>query len=111
MTQERESVIPGTLNVLILKTLSMGPRHGYGIGKWISRTTEDVLQVGEGVLYPALHRLERDGLIAAEWRRAPSGRRAKFYELTSAGRRSLVEETESWKRSSGAVAKVLEAES
>lgn len=111
MTQERESVIPGTLNVLILKTLSMGPRHGYGIGKWISRTTEDVLQVEEGVLYPALHRLERDGLIAAEWRRAPSGRRAKFYELTSAGRRSLAEETERWKRSSGAVTKVLEAES
>lgn len=111
MTKERENVIPGTLNVLILKTLSMGPRHGYGIGKWISRTTEDVLQVEEGVLYPALHRLERDGLIAPEWRRAPSGRRAKFYELTSAGRRALAEETERWERSSGAVTKVLEAES
>ena len=111
MTREREGVIPGTLNVLILKTLSMGPRHGYGISKWISLTTDDVLQVEEGVLYPALHRLERDGLVAAEWRRAPSGRRAKFYELTRAGRRSLAEEAERWERSSGAVAKVLEAES
>ena len=111
MAPDRQSVIPGTLNVLILKTLSMGPRHGYGIVKWIRRTTEDVLQVEEGVLYPALHRLERDGLITAEWRRAPSGRRAKFYELTSVGRRSLAEETERWARSSGAVTKVLEAES
>lgn len=88
----------------------MGPRHGYGIGKWISRATDDILQVEEGVLYPALHRLERDGLVAAEWRRAPSGGRAKFYESTSAGRRSLAEETQRWERSSGAVTKVLEAE-
>ena len=111
MISDRESVIPGTLNVLILKTLSVGARHGYGIGKWITRTTEDVLQVEEGVLYPALHRLEKDGLITAEWRRAPSGRRAKFYELTAAGRRTLAQETERWERSSGAVAKVLKAES
>lgn len=107
----RESLIPGTLNVLILKTLSLGPRHGYGISKWIGRTTEDVFQVEEGVLYPALHRLERDGLIASEWLRAPTGRRAKFYSLTEAGEKALQAEMGRWERSSGAVRKVLRAES
>lgn len=107
---ERESMIPGTLNVLILKTLSLGARHGYGITKWLRRTTADVLQVEQGVLYPALHRLERDGLIASEWLRAPSGRQAKFYSLTTEGRKALRAEEERWARASGAVQKVLSAE-
>lgn len=110
MTPESESLIPGTLNVLILKTLSLGPSHGYAISKWISRTTRDVFRVEEGVLYPALHRLERDGLIEAEWRRSESGRRAKFYSLTPRGEDALERERERWERSSRAVREVLEAE-
>lgn len=110
MAPERESLIPGTLNALILKTLSLGPRHGYGISKWISETTGDVFQVDEGVMYPALHRLERDGLISSHWLRAPSGRKAKFYSLTAAGERALDTEMERWERSSGAVQRVLRAE-
>ena len=110
MALERENMIRGTLNVLVLKTLSLGPRHGYAISKWIGRTTLDVVQVEEGVLYPALHRLERDGLIESEWRRSERGRRAKFYSLTSDGERALQDERERWKRSSGAVWKVLEAD-
>jgi PadR family transcriptional regulator PadR len=110
LAPERESLIPGTLNVLILKTLSLGPRHGYGISKWIGETTADVFQVEEGVMYPALHRLERDGLISSEWLRAPTGRRAKFYALTAAGERALATEMARWERSSGAVHRVLRAE-
>ena len=110
MESEREGMIPGTLNVMILKTLSLGPRHGYGITKWLRQTTADVLQVEQGVLYPALHRLERAGLIAAEWLRAPSGRQAKFYSLTPEGIRALNAEQARWERASGAVQQVLSAE-
>jgi PadR family transcriptional regulator PadR len=109
VSSNREAMIPGTLNVLVLKTLSLGSRHGYGICKWIAQTTGDVLQVEEGVLYPALHRLERDGLIASEWMLSPSGRRAKFYSLTSKGEGVLEQERGRWRRASGAVSKVLEA--
>src|ERR687883_925916 len=79
----------GTLDILVLKAVSWGPRHGYAIGRWIRETTEDVLTVQEGALYPALHRLERRGLLAEEWRRSETGRQAKYYELTAAGREQL----------------------
>lgn len=103
MTIEREPLIPGTLNVLILRALSAGPLHGYGIGKWITERTADVLRAEEGVLYPALHRLERDGAIEAEWGRNDTGHRAKFYSLTEDGRERLEAETARWIRSSRAV--------
>jgi len=76
----------GTLDILILKALTWGPRHGYAIGRWIRETTEDVLAVQEGALYPALHRLERRGVISEEWGETDTGRQAKYYTLTSAGR-------------------------
>jgi len=86
----------GTLDLLVLKAVSWGPRHGYAIGRWIRETTDDVLVVQEGVLYPALHRLERRGLLREEWRRSETGRDAKYYTLTTAGRRALRAETSRW---------------
>lgn len=106
---KRENIIPGTLNVLILKALSWGPAHGYAISKWIQRTTDEQLRVEEGVLYPALHRLERDRLLASEWGVNDTGRRAKFYSLTRRGKKQLEAEIERWRRSSTAVSKVVEA--
>ena len=107
---KREGLIPGTLNALILKALSIEPRHGYAVSKWISRTTKDTFLVEEGVMYPALHRLERAGLIESEWQRSESGRRVKFYSLTRSGRRALAEEVARWERSSQAVWDVLNAD-
>ena len=109
MTAKRENIIPGTLNVLILKALSWGPLHGYAISKWIRQTTEEELRVEEGVLYPALHRLERDRLLESEWGINDTGRRAKFYSLTDRGRRMLDAEVARWKRSSEAVSRVVNA--
>ena len=109
MTEPRNSLIPGTLNVLILKALSWGPLHGYAISKWIQRSTDEVLRVEEGVLYPALHRLERDEFLEAEWGVNDTGRRAKFYSLTAAGKKHLEAEVARWKRSSEAVSSVLDA--
>lgn len=109
MSAKRDNIIPGTLNVLILKALSWGPLHGYAISKWIRRTTEDELRVEEGVLYPALHRLERDRLLESEWRINDTGRRAKFYFLTERGRSGLDTEIARWKRSSGAVSRIVDA--
>src|ERR671921_1115536 len=86
----------GTLDVLVLKTLSWGPRHGYAIARWLEETTDDVIQVEEGSLYPALYRLERRGLLEAEWGTSEIGRRAKIYRLTPAGRRQLRAETADW---------------
>ena len=97
----------GTLDLLILKAVSWGPRHGYAIGRWIRDTTEDVLVVQEGVLYPALHRLERRGLLEEEWRRSETGRDAKYYTLTAAGRRELRAETSRWVEHSRAVNRAL----
>ena len=111
MTPERENLIPGTLNVLVLKALSLGSLHGYAISKWIGETTRELFQVEEGVLYPALHRLERDGLVESEWRRSDRGRRAKFYSLTPSGKEALEDEVRRWDRSSSAVSRVLRAES
>jgi PadR family transcriptional regulator PadR len=97
----------GTLDLLILKAVSWGPSHGYAIGRWIRETTEDVLVVQEGVLYPALHRLERRGLLKEEWRRTETGRDAKFYSLTGAGRRELRAEVSRWLEHTRAVNRAL----
>lgn len=110
MTAPRDNLIPGTLNLLILKAVSTGPLHGYGISKWILDRTTDVLRVEEGVLYPALHRLEKDGTLEAEWGRNDTGRRAKFYSLTPAGTERLTAEIERWRRTSRAVEVVIAAE-
>jgi PadR family transcriptional regulator len=107
MTEAKSDLLQGTLDVLILKTLSPGAMHGWGISQRIQQLSEDVLQVNQGSLYPALYRLENQGWIKAEWGTSENNRRAKFYELTRAGRRQLTEETESWERFSAAVARVL----
>jgi len=99
--------LQGALELLILKTLARGPMHGYGIALHIQRITEDVLQVEEGSLYPALHRIEQAGWIGAEWKASENGRRAKYYKLKPAGRRRLAQEEQNWSRVAAAVAKVL----
>ena len=101
-------LLQGTLDVLVLKTLSWGPRHGYAIARWIRQTTDDVLRIEEGALYPALHRMERKGWIEAEWGISENNRRAKFYQLTSRGRAQLRAESTTWARYAAAVAKVLQ---
>jgi PadR family transcriptional regulator PadR len=101
-------ILQGTLDLLILKTVALGPIHGWNIAQRIQQVSKDVLQVQQGSLYPALHRLEHRGWIAAEWGVSGNNRRAKFYSLTSAGRKQLEDETSSWQRLSAAVARVLE---
>jgi PadR family transcriptional regulator PadR len=100
----------GTLDLLILKVVTMGPIHGYAIAQRIQQISRDVVQVQQGSLYPALHRLENKGLLAAEWKESETGREAKFYRLTAKGRRQLKEETESWARITGAIGLILGAE-
>ena len=100
----------GTLDILILKAVSWGPRHGYAIGRWIRETTSDDVIVQEGALYPALHRLELRGLIVAEWGVSENNRRARYYRLTAAGRKQLAKEEQSWSQLTGAVALVLNFE-
>jgi PadR family transcriptional regulator len=100
--------LKGTLDLMILKTLSWGPTHGYGIARWIEECTDDVLQVEEGSLYPALHKMEERGLIVAEWGISDHNRRAKFYRLTAAGKRQLTASHNYWSRFARAVSKVLE---
>ena len=100
--------LKGTLDLMILKTLSWAPAHGYGIARWIERCTDDALAVEEGSLYPALHRLEERGLIAAEWGVTELNRKAKFYRLTAAGKKQLRASQAYWTRFSDAVGKVLE---
>jgi PadR family transcriptional regulator, regulatory protein PadR len=101
----------GTLDILILKAVSWGPRHGYAIGRWIRETTADALTVQEGALYPALHRLEKRGLLSEEWGATDTGREAKFYALTAAGRAQLRAEVARWNRYSQAVSTALAATS
>jgi transcriptional regulator len=107
MPPSRTDLLQGTLDLLILRTLATGPMHGWGISQRIQQVSQDVLQVNQGSLYPALHRLEQQGLIAAEWGNSENNRQAKFYELTRDGRRQLAEETRNWERVSTAVARVL----
>ena len=98
----------GTLDLLILKVTSAGPIHGYAIAQRIQQISRDALQVQQGSLYPALHRLENRGLLAAEWKESETGREAKFYRLTAKGRKRLRSETENWQRLSEAVALILQ---
>jgi PadR family transcriptional regulator, regulatory protein PadR len=106
--EQSGELLQGTLDLLILKALARGPMHGYGVAEWIHQSSQDVLRVEEGALYPALHRLELRGLLSSEWGTSDNNRRAKFYALTAAGKRHLMEETEYWRRMSGAVARVLQ---
>lgn len=103
-------LVRGTLDLLLLKTLSWGPMHGLAIVRWIEETTGDGLQIEEGALYPALHRIEQKGWVAADWGYTDQGRKAKFYRLTAAGRRQLAAEQARWSRYTGLVDLVLTAE-
>lgn len=106
----RLDILQGTLDLLILKTLAPGPNHGWGISQRIQQVSGDVLQVNQGSLYPALHRLEHAGWIEAEWGASDNNRQAKFYRLTRAGQKQLRDETAQWARMSAAVGRVLDAE-
>lgn len=110
MTEPNTDVIQGTLDMLILKTLSLAPLHGYGITQRIERDSGDVFKVNPGSLLTALKRLERSGLVESEWGRTENARKAKFYTLTDAGRERLAAETADWRRRSGAVMRLLGAE-
>ena len=103
----RADLLPGTLDVLVLKAVSLGPLHGYGVLLRIEQMTDGALLVEQGALYPALFRLEQKGLLATKWGVSDNNRRAKFYRLTPAGRRRLKTETESWRRLSSAMAAAL----
>jgi transcriptional regulator len=109
MYADDRGVLQGTLDLLILKTLSWGSTHGYGIASWIEQITDDALRVEEGSLYPALHRLERKGLIEAEWGLSENNRRAKYYALTEGGRAELAARTEGWARLVDVVGRALES--
>jgi transcriptional regulator len=102
-------LLPGTLDLLILKAVSLGPLHGYGVLLRIQQISKEVLQIEQGSLYPALYRLEHQGLIESEWGVSDNNRRAKYYRLTAAGTRRLRTETEQWNRFSGAVSAILNA--
>src|SRR5579862_3805191 len=102
-------LLPGTLDMLILKTLMRGSMHGYAVVEFIHQTSEDVLRVEEGALYPALHRLELRGLLASEWGVSENNRRAKYYRLTAAGKKQLAQETAHWGKMAAAIARILEA--
>ena len=108
MPREPLDLLQGTLDVLILKTLSWGAMHGYAVSRWIRQRTDDVLAVEDAALYQALHRLERRGWIEAEWGLSENNRRAKYYRLTTDGRRQLRAEATTWRRYAEAVFKVLE---
>ena len=107
MTQEKIDLLQGTLDLLVLKTLALEPMHGFGISQRIQQVSKEVLQVQQGSLYPALHRLERRGWIAAEWGTSENNRKAKFYRLTRAGQKQLAEETVNWERITEAIGRVL----
>jgi transcriptional regulator len=102
-------ILRGTLDLLILKALSWGPTHGYSVAKWVEAATGDALALGEGTLYPALHRLEERGWVTATWGSSDNNRQAKFYTLTRRGRKQLDVETEKWRRYAGAVFAALGA--
>jgi transcriptional regulator len=106
----RADLLQGTLDLLVLKTLALGPLHGWGISKRLRELSDDAFHVNQGSLYPALYRLEDRGWVAATWGVSPEGRRAKFYRLTTAGRRQFAEERESWRQFAAALELVLAAE-
>ena len=108
MTQAKADLLQGTLDLLILRVLTLQPMHGWGIAQRIQQVSQDVLQVNQGSLYPALHRLEQQEWIASEWGTSENNRKAKYYRLTPAGERQLSAETENWARVSAAVVRILE---
>ena len=108
MARDDLQLLQGTLDVLVLKTLSWGPRHGYEIGQWIKEATDAELQVEDRAMYVSLHRMEERGWLEAEWARTENNRKAKYYQLTSEGRRQLVAKTDTWARYAAAVFKVLQ---
>ena len=109
MVKKNVDVLQGTLDMLILRTLALGPQHGWGISQRIQQVSDEVLQVNQGSLYPALHRLEQQGWLSASWGTSENNRQAKFYALTRAGRRQLEKETKNWVRLSAAVARIMES--
>ena len=109
MATERIDLPQGTMDLLILRTLALGPQHGWAISERVQQVSSDVLQIQQGSLYPALHRLERRGWIKAEWGTSDNNRRAKYYELTSAGKKQLAVETETWRKLTLAVSQILES--
>jgi PadR family transcriptional regulator PadR len=111
MSKAKADLLQGSLDLLILKALTLGPLHGWGVSKRIRQMSRDALEVNQGSLYPAMHRLEDRGFIAAEWKTSDEGRRAKFYRLTPLGRKQFVEEQERWKAFSAAVGHTLRADS
>jgi PadR family transcriptional regulator len=108
MAKKKIDLLQGTLDLLVLKTLQSGPTHGWDIAQRIQQVSRDVLKVNQGSLYPALHRLEAQGLVASEWGDSENNRRAKFYKLTPAGRKQLATETDSWERFAGAISLILQ---
>ena len=108
LSKSNVDLLQGTLDLLVLRTLLPGPQHGWGISQRIQQTSEEVFRVNQGSLYPALHRLEQEGWIDAEWGASENNRKARFYRLTRSGRKRLEQETESWERLAAAVARVLE---
>ena len=107
---EKTDLLQGTLDLLIMKVVALGPVHGYGIAQRIKQISKDVLQVQQGSLYPALHRLEKRGWLAADWGESDNGRQAKFYKLSAKGKKQLAEEQQTWDRLSRAVGLILVAE-
>lgn len=107
MPKPKSDLLQGTLDLLVLKTLQLEPMHGWGIAQRIQQVSDSVLQVNQGSLYPALHRLEEQGWIEASWATSENNRQAKYYALTRLGRKQLAEETENWQRLSGAVGRIL----
>jgi PadR family transcriptional regulator, regulatory protein PadR len=102
-------LLQGSLDVIVLQTLRWQPMHGFGIARWIQRVTDDVFQVEEGTLYPALYRMENKGWVKGEWRITENNRRAKYYRLTAAGKRRLAEEAKTWQLFAGAMTKIMNA--
>src|SRR5688500_3613096 len=108
MSVPKDDLLQGTLDLLILKALSLQPMHGWGVALRIQQLSKEALQVNQGSLYPALHKLERNGLIKAEWGASENNRRAKYYSMTAAGKRHLAEQLENWDRFTSAVTLVLQ---
>lgn len=109
MAKTGMSLLQGTLDLVVLKALMFGPRHGYEVARWVRTTTDGELKVDDGALYTALHRLQKRGWLKAEWGATEQNRRAKYYALTAAGRRQLATEASSWERYADAMLKVLSA--
>ena len=110
MAKQKTDLLQGTLDMLILKALSAGPMHGYGVGQRIELLAEEMLKVEEGSLYPALYRLEERGWVKSDWGKSENNRRARFYSLTAAGRKQLGREADEWRRIAGIVTRVLDGE-